>query len=374
MLYIYLLTVVQFHVFFVAFMPEAVRATLHPIVDVQGKKPLLMMATSLGLLTSLWNGTLCHSVLQEQRPLTANTLLLLNTLVTHICDMLLLYISFILEITIPEGGSMNGTAVLAQDEGCNYIRRLSVTRSLGIPLKTATHCATNTLANAICLYVTSLHFDRGAGSQGISKSRAWDIVGVSWIFSTAMMFYPMIVSCTGERIFHLVLYSWLSYVLLALGLTMFFSFASCARPICSNYRLMGLRSRLQGLFLQLQALILAATLLPLPVHELMVLFKSNDMHILPEEQMLERMEQDSSKRTAFQCLPFLFYMISPMLLLAANKDTREEITEPRRPASSKVSFSNSVQIKRFPRESAEQDESSKSSPGSVRARSIFGHF
>ena len=330
------------------------------------------MATSLGFLTSLWNGTLCHSVLQEQRPLTANTLLLLNALVTHICDMLLLYISFILEITIPEGGSMNGTAVLVEDEGCNYVRRLSVTRSLGIPLKTATHCATNTLACAICLYLSRLHIDRVDGQQGLSKNRARDIVAVSWFFSMAMMFYPMTVSCTGERIFHLVLYSWLSYVLLALGLTVFFSFASCVRPVCSNYSLMGMQSRIQGLFLVLLVLLLAITLLPLPVHELIVLFRSNDQYTLTDQQIQERITQDKSRRTSFQCLPFLFYIISPMLLLAASSDTRKEITESRRPSKPQVSFSNSLQVKKVQRDNNGQNKMSKFASRRVRPRSIFG--
>ena len=372
MLYEYLLNLIHFYGILLTLIPKPVFAALHPVVDVQGKKPLLMMATSLGLLTSLWNGTLCHSVLQEQRPLTANTLLLLNTLVTHICDMLLLYISFILEIAIPEGGNINDTVVPAQDEKCDYIRRLSVTRSLGIPLKTATHCATNTLASAIRLYLSGLHFDRGAGSQGISKKRARDIVVVSWFFSFSMMFYPMIVSCTRERIFHLILYSWLSYVLLALGLAIFFSFASCVRPVCSNYNLMGARSRFQGLFLLLLVILLAVTLLPLPVHELILMFRSNDHYNVTGQQMEESMDLDQARRTSFQCLPFLFYLISPMLLLAASNNTRTEITEPRRSATSKVSFSNSVQVKLVPRESNKQKELPKFASRGARPRSIFG--
>ena len=351
-----------------AIIPEVVMASFHPVVNIQGKKPLLMMATSLGLLTSLWNGTLCHSVLQHQRPLTANRVLLLNVLVTHICDMVMLYISFILEIALPENGNMNGTAVIGRDERCNYINRLNVARSLGVPLKTATHCATNTLASAICLYISSLHFERRAGQQGVTKSRAWDIVAVSWVLSIAMMFYPMVAGCSGERIFHVVLYSWLAYVLLALGLTVFFSIAACARPFCSTYRLIGVRSGLQGVFLLLQVLLLTVTLLPLPVHELLVLFRSSDHHA-----MAEHIERDRARRTSFQCLPFLFYMISPILMLAASSDTRKEITEIRRISTTKVSFNDSVEVNRYSRDSLETMKLSETSPR-PRARSSFCQF
>ena len=229
-----------------------------------------------------------------------------------------------------------------------------------------------TLASAICLYLSGLHFDRGASSQGISKKRARDIVVVSWFFSFSMMFYPMIVSCTRERIFHLLLYSWLSYVLLALGLAIFFSFASCVRPVCSNYNLMGARSRFQGLFLLLLVILLAVTLLPLPVHELILMFRSNDHYNVTGQQMEESMDLDQARRTSLQCLPFLFYLISPMLLLAASNNTRTEITEPRRSATSKVSFSNSVQVKLVPRESNKQKELPKFASRGARPRSIFG--
>lgn len=290
----------------------------------------IAVSTFFGLST-LINGILCLLLLRHKKPLNAELILLANTLGTNALDATLLYLSQVIEKHINLSYPYLQPSEMLRDKSCDYKKRWSITLHLGMPFKIASHCATNTLGIAICLYVNGLFIGPYGRVRYMSRMRARDFVFLSWLLSILLMWHPMLISCSDEWSFQFVLYSWIGYAFLAVCMCLGLCIASCTRTFCKAHdddatrHKPLLQSRLEVALLFVQILLLTVTLLPWPTLELMEV-KGFKYLILQLYQTFPESDWVASfLKPVLRNLPYTFYLIQPIVLTLGYREMWETL-------------------------------------------------
>ena len=161
------------------------------------------------------------------------------------------------------------------------------------------------------------------------------------------MWHPMLISCAEEISFHFVLYSWTGYALLAVLLAFALSVATCGRTLCIPNEAWEQREdskrqvRLQVVLMVVLIVFMTVAMLLWPTLELIEV-KGYTQLI---SQLYKNIEEDwvtDRLKPVLRNLPFLFYLLQPILLIVAFKEMQERL----KTSGRKVAFDLKPRFKR----------------------------